>query len=117
MAETDIKVYKILARNNLSPIFDMKFKNGRNYPFGKEDIRPSEIDTWIVRGGFLHACATKEAAKKSLFYDINHNKIEEMVIPTGAQYYVSLNGRNICASCLEWRKETLIDKIKNWFRK
>lgn len=125
IAKDDIPVYKFLVRRhngslrrNFSPFYCYKFKYGSNTPNGWKDVSSDIFDIHnTVNGGFLHAYVGRSIAKSSWLagcYMWFERKIVKMYIPKGAEYYLSLDATEICATELVWKTPfmTIIDWIK-----
>lgn len=96
IAPTDLLVYKRLTKTNHSPFQSTHYKKGEivESPFS---FRPIYNKLRVYKG--LHAYTSKKAAINAR---CKNEKIVQMMIPRGSQYYVSACGEKIVANKLIW---------------
>lgn len=120
IAEEDIICYKILEYTQLeytTPFMYLPIRDSIVEAIGDEDIykksawfRPSK---YSIGRGFIHAYTTYETAMKIIpeiecqFFTECQLEVFKAVIPKGTKYFVSINGKEICA------KKMVLPEFKN----
>jgi len=101
IAKKDIKVYKVLGTNNISPyrkmLYEKNFEYTEHQPFTYYCSDELGAHALYLRQG-LYSFTRKSTAKNSLRFD---RKIVEMIIPKGAQYFKGV-GSTIVSNKLIW---------------
>ena len=118
VATGDIRVWKVLAEDDLTPYTGQHYCHGRNVPqslvcdidrtvlpfcFGKQEVT-------VVYGGYLHAfrnayvASAAAAAISGCRGDGKAYKVIAMRIPAGAQYWVGLID-DLAATELVWDEQ------------
>lgn len=99
IADKEIAVYKVLERNNTSPFLYFRYKHGKNKAEKEKEIRYVAPYNFI-EGGFLHAYTTRKMASSE---NPLRWKVRKMYVPVGAEYYISEDGTEICATAMVWK--------------
>lgn len=119
IAKEDIKVYKVLnieynsvtnEEYYVAPFYNYyKYKKGRkHHPIRivGEYYGPHEStidDNRYLDRGWLHAYTLKSDAKIYTYESkVGGRFVAEMIIPKGAEYYISFDGSEICTDTLIW---------------
>ena len=116
IARTDITVYKVLDDSGAAPYHsEYQYYRGKTHQDKRDEVIYDLSFSKQIHGGYLHAYTTINDAEDlaqhfndGVFrYDLDwmverHFVVTEMKIPAGTQYYVSQDGRQICAKTLAW---------------
>ena len=120
VADKEMPVYKILGKDNFSPFASFLYKRGTNKPEGIrviEHIGPNK-NCKTIYGGFLHAFTNRLFAETHIGTfpgKKTRDKIVKMYVPVGAEYYISEDGTEICATAMVWKYPCR--KIIEFFKK
>lgn len=110
IAEEDVKVYKVLRKNGLSPHQDFKYEKGYHYSVKRFTYKLN----WFVNGRTkydfevriyegLHSYRIKTAAHKVNPTGTWNKMIVAMYVPKGAKYF--MEGDQVVSTELVWYKD------------
>jgi hypothetical protein len=121
VATSDIRVWKVLSEDDVTPYMKQQFHHGRNVPVSENHelsrvVLPSGTEFAVVNGGYLHAFKSNYAALyEAAVMTEKHNdgkvwpfrkvyKVIEMRVPAGAQYWLGITN-DIAATELIWDEQ------------